>query len=344
MKNRILLLLAATTLMTPAATAQWSTANFDVVPEGAGTTHYVEDNLRFDNLDLYDGSGPTSPFSIEDASANLGSFPDFTSPNTLDTGPVIPGTIGTAGRIGSFRILPFSEATRAEVRLYVIPGSSAGNQIVLEASLGATVIETDAQLILAGGWTQMDFEIVGVTFDRLRIYGEGPNNGGAFFALVDEVSVLRARQGTEYCFGDGTAGPCPCANFGGPIEGCLNSTGLGAYALGYGSASLTLDNLEIASGQLPPNRPALMFSGPFSIDNPGLTFGDGVRCVAGSLKRHGVVFADAAGLATWDQDVLTTSTASAGSSHYFQVWYRDNNGPCGNGNNVSSALEVLVSS
>lgn len=336
-------LVAAIAFLSPSAFAQESVANFDVVPEGSGTTHYVEDGLRFDQLDLYNGNGPTASFSIEDASLQLGGFPDFSSPNTLDTGPVIPGSIGTAGRIGSFRILPFSQCTHADVRLYVNPGSSAGNKITLRASLGAAIVAEQLISIPAGGWTQLDLNLGGLNpFDRLDIIGTGPSNDGAFFGLVDEVRVVRARVGTEFCFGDGTAGACPCGNFGGQLEGCTNSTGLGAYALGYGSTSLILDNLEISSGQLPPNVPALLFSSQVSLPNAGSPFGDGLRCVVGAIKRQGVQVADGIGLAVWDDHVLTTSSAISGQSHYFQVWYRNPGGSCGSGFNVSSAVSVMV--
>jgi len=74
-----------------------------------------------------------------------------------------------------------------------------------------------------------------------------------------------------------------------------------------------------------------------------VAFGDGVRCVGGSVSRLPVVFSDAAGQVSYALDLanplLSTSSIQSGETWEFQFWYRD---PAfgGTGFNLSDALEV----
>ena len=81
---------------------------------------------------------------------------------------------------------------------------------------------------------------------------------------------------------------------------------------------------------------------------PATAFGDGLRCVGGTLRRFPVVAANAAGTADIGPGLVAASgalfppagTIVAGSTWSFQHWYRDPGGPCGTGYSVTNAVAV----
>lgn len=181
-----------------------------------------------------------------------------------------------------------------------------------------------------------------------------PNNRELFLSfeagtegVMDDIRIGTTFEsvvepGVEFC----GAESCPCANSG-SRSGCANSVGAGAALRSDGSASVSLDNLELRVEGMPPSTSALIFMGGAG---SSVLLGDGVRCVAAgpaSLCRFPVRTADSAGQASWTQLVATAAgggpacTIAAGSTWYFQGWYRDVNGPCGTGFNLSSAQSVL---
>jgi hypothetical protein len=81
----------------------------------------------------------------------------------------------------------------------------------------------------------------------------------------------------------------------------------------------------------------------------GVTFGDGVRCVGGSLKRLYVHNASAGSVIapTGADDPVTVRSSALGDTihacetRYYQVYYRDSNlGFCAGGFNVGSGLKA----
>lgn len=160
-------------------------------------------------------------------------------------------------------------------------------------------------------------------------------------ALRIEVHTnLSPTVGTAFCFGDGTGIPCPCGNPGLAGQGCANSTGVGAALDARGSASVTANSLVFTGLDLPPGTPALLFQGDGTTPGGGLPFGDGLRCVGGGIRRLGLRASDPTGSATWGPGLAGLGAWSAGSTQYFQVWYRDPSGPCAVGFNLSHGVEV----
>jgi len=156
-----------------------------------------------------------------------------------------------------------------------------------------------------------------------------------------------------FCWGDGSSGPCPCGNAGTAGRGCQNSAGTnGALLLAYGNAGLSADSLTFeSSGELPTSLTILM-QGTAMI--PPVNFGDGIRCVGGTIKRlyvksavAGVVTAPQAG----DPSVSARSAAlgdpiPVGAWRRYQAYYRDANlafcpAPPGSTFNSSGAVEVV---
>jgi hypothetical protein len=146
--------------------------------------------------------------------------------------------------------------------------------------------------------------------------------------------------GDIYCLGDGSATPCPCGNPS-ASGGCANSTGVGGTMTAYGSVSVSADDLTFSATGLIPSQPVLLFVGNNAVNNgAGNSFGDGLRCAGGGVRRLGVRFCDPAGSANWGGGLNTTGGWSAGDLQRFQGWYRDASGPCGSTFNLTQGLEL----
>jgi Tol biopolymer transport system component len=118
-----------------------------------------------------------------------------------------------------------------------------------------------------------------------------------------------------------------------------NSTGASAALSSTGWGSLSANNLILTCAGLPSTN-GRFFWGTVAID-PGIPFGDGVRCVGGALHRLSVVHS-VGGVAIQAQDFSSSaySTAVIGSTGHFEYWYRD---PAegGAGFNASDGLSVV---
>jgi hypothetical protein len=124
---------------------------------------------------------------------------------------------------------------------------------------------------------------------------------------------------------------CPCSNPPlGPARGCDNSSATGGASLAAsGSASLSADTLVFSTADEKPTATSIVLQG--SSASSGLIFGQGVRCVAGSLKRLYVKHAVGGSIsapAGADPTVSARSAAlgdsiGAGQHRYYLVYYRD---------------------
>ncbi len=158
---------------------------------------------------------------------------------------------------------------------------------------------------------------------------------------VDSDSVpdeCEAGPGVAFCFGDGSSANCPCANSTSNGEGCANSSGSGALLYNFGGASVGLDDTKLYAIRLPANKFGLVFMGTH---NPnGVAFGDGLRCVAGFIKRFNVQNSGANGVLLLEKPASKSSgLIVAGTTWYFQVWYRDvHHASCSSQFNLSNAL------
>ncbi len=184
----------------------------------------------------------------------------------------------------------------------------------------------------------LEMRFVDITGDGVRdvvAICELPPQFRSAVAIVSGVEQ-ETSVGTTFCFG--SASTCPCGNDGGASAGCANSSGTGALARAFGSASVSLDNLVFSVSQLPNGKPTLLFQG--SLSTGGAPLGDGLKCVAGSIRRLGVVASSADGSASFGPGLASRGQWAAGQTRNFQVWYRDPNGPCSSGHNLSSAVAV----
>ncbi|MDE0891846.1 MAG: hypothetical protein OSB14_06655 [Planctomycetota bacterium] len=151
---------------------------------------------------------------------------------------------------------------------------------------------------------------------------------------------VEAGLGNIYCVGDGSATPCPCGNTS-ASGGCANSTGVGGTMTAYGSVSVSADDLTFSATGLIPSQPVLLFVGNNAVNSgAGNSFGDGLRCAGGGVRRLGVRFCDSAGSANWEGGLNASGGWSAGDLQRFQGWYRDASGPCGSTFNLTQGLEL----
>ena len=176
---------------------------------------------------------------------------------------------------------------------------------------------------------------------------------------LDDDGVLDQCQGTNqdpqdpdsYCFGESPA-PCGCSNWGGPAEGCANSTGVGAILSGYGSRwtanqaclpaggsgpPATVSRLVLTAIQMPPGQICLFFQGDDQVAGGiGESFGDGLRCAGTNvIKIQAVTTTDPQGNASTTVDIAATGQVQVGDLKYYQAQYRDPNGPCPSSDNFN---------
>ena len=137
--------------------------------------------------------------------------------------------------------------------------------------------------------------------------------------------------------------PCGIHGNGAPYHGCRNSADIQGAALTVESGDAGADDVVLIAYGERPGALSIFLQGPWKTA-VGLSFGDGVRCVSGTLKRlyskvatGGVVTAPLSG-----EPSIRTRSAALGDPipspalRYYQVWYRDGPGHF----NITSALQI----
>jgi hypothetical protein len=132
----------------------------------------------------------------------------------------------------------------------------------------------------------------------------------------------------SFCHGDGADIACPCWNNGAAGRGCANSTNPAGAQL-VTSGSTNPDTLVLASsGEISSALSIFLQGDQQAAHTP---FGDGLRCVAGSLKRLYVRNASAGSVQApiaGEPSISARSAALgdpilAGTVRYYQTYYRD---------------------
>jgi hypothetical protein len=174
-----------------------------------------------------------------------------------------------------------------------------------------------------------------------------------FFDEVADVVILR-RNGPSYqetfCYGDGLATPCPCANSGEIGHGCENSfTTGGALLTSSGNAKVSADTLKLWVSNITPASIALFFQGDAQANGGlGSPSGDGILCSSGQIIRLGVRNGSN-GLATLgfgnlgDLPIHTGGVVPVGGgTRYYQAWYRNTQAYCTSATyNDSNGLQIV---
>ena len=175
-------------------------------------------------------------------------------------------------------------------------------------------------------------------FDSTMPPGNGAVALGLFEAGLPEsvqaaakVPFLVPPPPMAFCFGAGAgSGTCPCGNAGQPFAGCENSRLTGGATLGAsGNPSLFADNLVFTSAGELPTALSLLLQGDAQISPT--SYGDGLRCVGGTLKRLFARSASAGSVVLPGGSDPTISARSAalgdeiqaGETRLYQIYYRD---------------------
>lgn len=163
-----------------------------------------------------------------------------------------------------------------------------------------------------------------VSADGRTICGTGTNPSGF---TEGWVVTLAASPFQSFCFGDGYAGACPCANES-PVSaaaGCTNSFGSAGKLAASGVASVGADTV-VLSGSGMTDSLAIYFQGT-AFTSPGVLNGDGKSCVSGALIRLGSKsnFGGASSYPSGaDLDVSVKGLVPlGGGKRYYQIYYRN---------------------
>lgn len=183
------------------------------------------------------------------------------------------------------------------------------------------------------------------------VVGTNQDNVNGFHSgSVSVYSGAAVRTATTFCYGDDSGAACPCGNAGasGIARGCANSTGVGGALLGYGFASVSNDSFSLCVSGLPSTTAVLLFQGANMVGGgAGASFGDGLRCVTGSVRRLSTTFSSY-GVAQWPWFNTTPlaqlgNIPAAGATVHYQAWYRNPAGPCGGAFNLTNAATAVWS-
>ena len=121
-----------------------------------------------------------------------------------------------------------------------------------------------------------------------------------------------------------------------PCAATLNSTGSPAHLSVTGSASVADANFVLGAEPV-PNQPGIFYYGTTQISVP---FGNGVRCVGGSVQRLGISFASGNRL-TRQASAELILYGAVGLTRHFQAWFRDPQGG-GLSFNFSDASTITI--
>lgn len=174
------------------------------------------------------------------------------------------------------------------------------------------------------------------------------------YVFVNGIQLVKDGEilvGIPQCFGDGSGSACPCMNSGTIAHGCQNSAGTGG-ALLTASGTTSPDTVVLhASGELPTSL-TIFLQGNATITQT--TYGDGLRCAGGILKRLYTNVASGGAISRpgmGDPSITARSAAlgdpiQAGERRYYQAYFRDGNpgfcpSPMGNSFNISNAVKVI---
>ncbi|MCY2959751.1 MAG: hypothetical protein NTY35_06260 [Planctomycetota bacterium] len=176
------------------------------------------------------------------------------------------------------------------------------------------------------------------TLQALDPYGFAISENGRYLVFrgrlvggVEGAFRLDLAPATAYCFGDGTGTACPCAGTGGAGAGCPNSSNPNGARIAMkigGSACVSLDSVTLEVTSAPATVSALFFQGTSQFNGgAGTAFGDGLRCLGGSIVRLGTKITSG-GVATYpgagDASVSVRGLVPAsGGTRVYQVWYRN---------------------
>ena len=310
---------------------------------GSPVTYFLEVALPYDIpncngydlvIDVYDNPCLTGGDDIY--------YPNFSCGSGVDLAPGLHPNLFTSKYIKDYFDIAVAPGATLNVTIDCV--ASAGNVVGYlydpiigqcdQSSHVASATTTSNSKTL----TFTNSEAVARTYElELFIRSWDANECNTYSLLI---SGALGQAATPFCLGDGTDGFCPCGNLAtvGSGEGCLNSQSHGAVLTALGSNVVAADDMSFAITQGRPNQPSMLIQGSAQILVP---FKDGILCMGNPTERLEVVFLDAAGEGTSTVSIVTEGGITAGTTRYYQQWYRDPQlSPCGTGSNFTQGLQV----
>ncbi|HEV8114044.1 MAG TPA: hypothetical protein VGR31_14830 [Planctomycetota bacterium] len=283
---------------------------------------------------------------------SLPNDPDARWINWGDSGPH-----GTTAPGSALYAVPFvvssASATTASLELSWMVDDQIGDPVApnpIGAYMNGVVLDAE----YSGGGSQHVQSGIAVHpgLNTLYVYqrDSGCSDAGIMFSATIRIPVPCGS--TSYCAGDGSGVACPCGNSGLPGHGCENSSTTGGALLTMtGTPSLGGDTVQFTCAGERPTALSVVLQGTVQIS--AVNYGDGLRCIAGSIKRLYIKNA-VAGTVIAPQGVDPTvsarsaalgNTIPVGSSRFYQVYYRDPiptfcPNPPGGTFNVSNAIRI----
>jgi hypothetical protein len=134
---------------------------------------------------------------------------------------------------------------------------------------------------------------------------------------------------TSFCSGDGSGAACPCGNESAMSsgEGCRHSGGVGGRLIASGVPDVGAESLVLTVDQVPASALVLFLQGDaMAGSGAGVPFGDGLRCVGGTivrLKSKLAVSGQASYPVAGETPISVQGAVSPGDVRYYQVWFRN---------------------
>jgi len=293
---------------------------------------------------------PSAAFALGLAAQAGAQITHLESPNMNGANEVPPTPSMGVGR-GDFTVntfthtlkynISFSGLTSGEILAHVHGPAPVGmnGPIIFSLPLGSPISGSFATTAAQEG----DL-LSSNTYDNIHTQNFG---GGE----IRDQMVPSPAVGTPFCFGDGSGSPCPCGNSGSAGHGCDNSSATGGAQLSA-TGHVSPDNVVLIATGEKPTATTIFLMGTSQV--APLIFGDGLRCVGGSLKR--LISKNAAGGAVaypeGAEPSITTRAAALGSPitpgqhRFFMTYYRDPDptfcpNPPGGTFNGSNAVDIL---
>jgi hypothetical protein len=127
----------------------------------------------------------------------------------------------------------------------------------------------------------------------------------------------------------------------------MNSTGVGAAMSGSGLPQVSADTFVLNVSGAPPNVLGVIFQGRATAANgAGVPYADGLRCVNTNLVRIAAITASPSGVFTYPNVGQTPVSVrgqlpATGGLRTYQIFHRNNIGPCLQHLNLSNGLAVV---
>lgn len=268
-------------------------------------------------IDLLASSGvtPNDPGDADDGGNGLQNFPEIQSATIAGTGVRIVGTLATN---------PSSTLT---LEFFASPACDPSGFGEGREFLGTTAVVTDA-----AGNASFDVILPAAVAPGSFVTATATRDASGATSEFSACAPVAGSVGVAFCFGDGSSVACPCANDGVSGHGCQNSAGTGGAVLtASGAASLSADTLVLTGTGQTPSGTTIVMQGDGALTTPA-AFGQGLRCVAGSLKRLYVEIPNGTGggsvPAPGEASVSARSAVlgdviAPGSHRYYMTYYRD---------------------